>query len=95
MQLGTPVVVLGVSGARLVAEQNTDPNRAAIIDTDSPEQAIRDMAAAMTKFSTNPSPLTDSYLNCADTENRLCEAVADAIAIGKANQSPRLSHARS
>lgn len=95
MQLGTPVVVLGISGARLVAEQTTDPDRTAIIDTRDPKQSILDMAAAMTRFSLNPSPRSDSFLNCAETERRLCEAVADAIAIGNAKQPPRLSHVRS
>jgi glycosyltransferase involved in cell wall biosynthesis len=80
MQLGTPVIVLGIGGARQIAEANTDPSRVAIIEPSNPHDTAQAMGAAMTRFAAKPSPSTSSYLNRAATEQALLGALTDALA---------------
>ncbi len=80
MQLGTPVIVLGHGGARLVAQANTDPNRVALIEPGPARQTVKKFAAAMTRFSDHPLPVSDGYLNCQSTKKALQQALLDALA---------------
>jgi glycosyltransferase involved in cell wall biosynthesis len=80
MQLGTPVIVLGVGGARIIAEANTDPRRVAFIEPRSARETVENFAAAMTRFSVSPLPITGSYLDREGTKRALQQALKDAMA---------------
>jgi glycosyltransferase involved in cell wall biosynthesis len=79
MQLGTPVIVLAHGGARLVAQANTDPNRVALIQPGPAKQTMKKFAAAMTRFSAHPLPVSDGYLDCQSTKKALQQALLDAL----------------
>ncbi len=80
MQLGTPVIVLGIGGARIVAEANTDPNRVTLVEPRSARQTVENFAAAMTRFSVSPLPITGSYLDREGTKRALQQALKDVMA---------------
>lgn len=77
MQLGTPIIVLGVGGAKLIAQQSSDASRTDIIEPGS-DTAIN-FAAAMNRFCADPHRRTNSYLDRRATEVGLQQAVLDAI----------------
>ncbi len=79
MLVGAPVIVLGIGGARLIAETNTDPDRVRIIDPGGAVSTARRVGAAMAEFSANPSQAKGSYLDQASVEAGLNQAVLDAV----------------
>ncbi|MEA2001330.1 MAG: glycosyltransferase [Actinomycetota bacterium] len=83
MLVGAPVIVLGHGGPRLIAETNTDPSRVKIVAPSGRTATAREIGAAMTVFSTNPSQAKGSYLDRASVERALNETVLDAIEIGR------------
>lgn len=87
MLVGSPVIVLGYAGPRLIAETNTDDSRVAIIDPDTPEQTARAMGDAMARFATDISTHTGGYLDRDSVETALNRAVLDAIEIGSVRRS--------
>jgi glycosyltransferase involved in cell wall biosynthesis len=82
MLVGAPVIVLGIGGARLIAETNTDPSRVRVIDPAGPAETARRIGAAMTEFSATPSQAKGSYLDQAAVEDGLNRAVLDAVEMG-------------
>lgn len=81
MQLGTPVIVLGVGGARLLAETNTDPSRVRIIEPAMGGQPARDVGAAMTHFVKNLHPGKDGFLDRESMERKLLDVVEQACGL--------------
>lgn len=88
MQLGTPVIVLGHGGARLVAQANTDPSRVALIQPGPAKQIVKIFATAMTRFSSHPLPVSDGYLDCQSTKKALQQALLDALAKTADSRTP-------
>jgi glycosyltransferase involved in cell wall biosynthesis len=82
MLVGAPVIVLGIGGARLIAETNTDPSRVRIVEPAGPVVTARRFGAAMAEFSANPSQAKGSYLEQASVEAGLNRAVLDAVKMG-------------
>jgi glycosyltransferase involved in cell wall biosynthesis len=95
MQLGVPVIVLGHGGARIVAAANTDPSRVALIEPRSVKRIVRDVAAAMTRFSTHPSAARGSYLDRAGTKIALQQALRDALVKSADSAKKRQLHGSS
>lgn len=83
MTLGAPIIVLGHGGALQLAQCSTDPSRTAIIKPTTLAATTRDLAAAMTQFSANPSTAVGSYLDPADSAAALHQAIYDAIAMAQ------------
>ena len=75
MLAGTPVIVLGHGGARLLAESNTDPSRVAIIEPRDAQGTARRMGEAMARFSAAPSADRRPYLDQRPTKRALRAAV--------------------
>ena len=82
MQLGTPVIVLGVGGARLLAETNTDESRVAIIPTESSESAEREIGERMTHYIKSLHPRTDCFLDRDSVVEALREVLRRACQSG-------------
>jgi len=82
MLLGAPVVVLGVGGARMIAESSTDPDRVAVVEPRSVTRVVDDLGAALARFAADPSPRTDGHLDQQTTAEALRQVVEDAIARG-------------
>ena len=80
MLAGCPVIVLGIGGARLIAETNTDPERVAIVEPTTADQTAEAMGAAMGRFSAHPSQHRGNYLDQESVEAAIQRAVLDAIA---------------
>lgn len=80
MLVGAPVIVLAYSGAKVIAQTNTDPARVALIAARNPRQAAGDMSRAMVAFTTSPSTVHGSTLDQSAVEKVLCSAVIKAIA---------------
>ena len=77
MQLGTPVIVLGVGGAKLLAETNTDPARVAIVEPD--RNAAKELGRSMTAFASHPSQETSCFLDRDAVTNELLDVLAQAV----------------
>jgi glycosyltransferase involved in cell wall biosynthesis len=79
MLAGSPVIVLGHGGARLLAESHLDADRMAIIEPSSAEATIAAFAGAMDKFVTSIPQARSGYLDQESTKRELEAAVRDVI----------------
>lgn len=79
MQTGTPVIVLGWAGARVLAEASTDPTRTAVVQPGDPRSTARRLGEAMARFSAAPPTGTGPYLDQHGTRRALQRAVERAI----------------
>ena len=82
MQLGTPVIVLGVGGAQLLAETNTDASRVAIVPSDNSERAEREIGKMMSHFVNKLHPSTDCFLDRESVALALQTVVQKACGLG-------------
>ncbi|MGI9455633.1 MAG: glycosyltransferase, partial [Aeoliella sp.] len=78
MQLGTPVIVLGVGGAKLLAETNLDPSRVSIVEPASGGVTAKEMGRKMTHYVNKLHPATEGYLDRGSVEQQLLDVVAQA-----------------
>lgn len=63
MMLGTPVIVLANGGAKTVADCCVDSERVVLVEPLNLASTARSIGEAMTSFSRNPNPCTDSNLD--------------------------------
>lgn len=82
MQTGTPVIVLGWAGARVLTEASTDPTRTAVVEPDGVQHTARRLGEEMARFSAAPPPGTGPYLDQHGTRLALQRAVEQAITHG-------------
>lgn len=80
MQLGTPVIVLGVGGAKLLAETNTDPSRVAIVEPN--HNAAKELGRSMTAFTDHPAEETSCFLDREAVTNDLLGVLSRAVESG-------------
>lgn len=78
MQVGTPVIVLGVGGAKLLADTNLDPSRVSIVAPARGGATAREMGRKMTHFVNELHPAIDGFLDRASVERHLLDVVARA-----------------
>lgn len=79
MQTGTPVIVLGWAGARVLAEASTDPTRTAVVEPGQVRSTARRLGEAMARFSAAPPTGTGPFLDQHGTTQALQRAVERAI----------------
>lgn len=79
MQTGTPIIVLGWAGARVLADASTDPTRTAVVEPGGVRPTARRLGEAMTRFSASPPAGSGSYLDQNGTRQALQQAVERAI----------------
>lgn len=77
---GVPVVVLGIGGARDIAQRAHDPSRVAVIGPAGAARTARRLAAAITRLADAASPDTDSLLAGGRARATLAAALATALA---------------
>ena len=79
MLRGAPVVVLGVGGARAIAESSTDPARTVVVEPTSRADVVRTVAAAMTRFCLTPSVRRDATLDQGAARRTLASVLERAV----------------
>ncbi len=83
MILGSPVIVLGIGGARLIAESNSDPSRVTIIEPAGPARTAERLAEAIDRAAASPHRATTPYLVQEEAIKSIQEAVLRAAAFAR------------
>ena len=88
MMRGVPVVVLANGGARTIAAASADPARVALIRPGRVDETARRLAAAMTRFSREPSAARGPTLDQAAATRKIGDAVREALGVPATTPRP-------